>query len=126
MLRPPRVGCPACGSNTIRLSRFSTRRRRNFQCPDCGARAESVIPAWPFHLANTVLGVMGSLSVPGLFAFWFMGKWLWMLWVLAALVVSTGAVHVWYGRIAVLRRVDANEPTYRRRFENPSFDSGPR
>jgi hypothetical protein len=121
VLRPLRTNCPSCGAPSIRLSRFSTRRREYFACPECGARTEKVIPPWPYHLANLALGIAGSLAVPAGFVLWLSGKAIWILWMLAALVVVTIGIHAWFGRIAQVLRADPDSSIYRRRFQNESF-----
>jgi hypothetical protein len=108
--------CLGCGARTIRISRFSTRRRGTFTCPNCGEKFEKIIPPVPYYLANLALGILASLAVPGVFLLWFSGNWLSIPAVLALLVFGNLGVQIWFSRIAVVQRPDETEPVYKRRF----------
>jgi hypothetical protein len=84
------------------------------------------VPRWPYHLANFVLGILGSLAVPVGIIMWVAGQGMLFLWMCAALVVAAIGVQIWFSRISVLQRVGESEPIYKRRFQNESMDSDAR
>ena len=70
-----RIACPECHAESLPHSWFTTRRRREVACRECGAKAEIVIPAVPYYtvtigtsLIATIVPMTWLLWVPFVFS----------------------------------------------------------
>jgi len=67
--------CPVCNVDSVELSLFNVKRRRQVTCHSCGTKLDIVVPGGPYYLVIVTVSILVSMLVPVTFTMMLGRQW---------------------------------------------------
>lgn len=107
--------CPKCGTASIELPLFTSRRRMPVTCSSCGTRLERVFPGAPYYTLSFLTACLLEAAVLAMVVLSLFRQWWWMALVVGGLVLINLGVAAFLNRRT---RVEFADPADARQ-DNP-------
>jgi uncharacterized protein (DUF983 family) len=105
-----RRNCPICGADSVRLSLYNVKRRRQVTCHACGGKVEIAVPGGPYHAITLTVAILGSLVAPLLIVMIFTKQWATMALAIVLLFALIFASNEFLNRRVTVQRAPEPDP----------------